>query len=89
VRQQVSEAVEAAMTDYLDKKSSRLPRRLLEDALRAVPAAGPALLALPLGRAATATTAFRRTEALALLAAILRPSNVSTHCACLFQPLRV
>ncbi len=77
------------MTDYLDKKSSRLPRRLLEDALRAVPAAGPALLALPLGRAATATTAFRRTEALALLAAILRPSNVSTHCACLFQPLRV
>ena len=64
------------MTDYLDKKASRLPRRLLEDALRAVPAVGPALLALPLGRAATATTAFRRTEALALLAAVLRPSNV-------------
>ncbi len=67
------------MTDYLDKKSSRLPRRLLEDALRTVPAAGPALLALPLGRAATATTAFRRTEALALLAAVLRPSTVSGH----------
>ena len=67
------------MTDYLDKKSSRLPRRLLEDALRVVLTAGPALLALPLGRAATATTAFRRTEALALLAAVLRPSNVSDN----------
>ena len=74
---QAVEAVEAAMTDCLDKKASRLPRRLLEDALRTVPAAGPALLVLPLGRAATATTAFRRNEALALVAAILKLSSVS------------
>ena len=74
--EQVIEAVEAAMMDFLDKKASRLPRRLLEDALRTAPAAAPTLLPLPLGRAATASTAFRRTEALALLGTMLKLSNV-------------
>ena len=80
---QAVEAVKAAMVDFLDKKASRLPRRLLEDALRTAPAAGPALLPLPLGRAATAGTAFRRTEALALLGSMLRLPNVRRSTSCL------
>ena len=64
------------MEDFFDKKASRLPRKVLEDGLRAAPAAAAILLELPLGRAASASTAYRRTEALAVLAALLRPAKV-------------
>lgn len=64
------------MEDFFDKKSSRLPRKLLEDGLRTVQGAGAALLGLPLDRAATAGTAYRRAEALAVVAAVLRPAKV-------------
>lgn len=64
------------MEDFFDKRASRLPRKVLEDGLRVAPAAAAPLLDLPLGRAATATTAYRRTEALAVLAALLKPPKV-------------
>ena len=72
-------ALRAAMEDFFDKKASRLSRKVLEDGLRAAPAAGAALLHLPLGRAASASTAYRRTEALAVLAALLRPAKVPSQ----------
>jgi hypothetical protein len=70
-------ALRAAMEDFFDKKASRLPRKVLEDGLRVAPAAGAQLLELPLGRASTASTAYRRTDALAVLAALLKPPKVS------------
>ena len=68
------------MEDFFDAKASRLPRKLLEDALKVAPAAGAALLGLPLGRAASARTPYRRTQALAVLAGILRVHKASPHC---------
>lgn len=73
---QVVRALQAALADFFSSKKCRLARPALEAFLRTVPAAAPAVLPDVIAAAGGARTTFLRTQALALLSAMLRPPKV-------------
>jgi hypothetical protein len=73
-------ACEAALKDFFESKKSRVSRRLLEAAAAQHEALAVAMLHDVVPRCRSSRSDFLRVEALALLAALLRPAKARLGC---------